>query len=70
MKVPSVINGFILYQINQTALNSGYNFTTYGKFTDTSSITRKRQTTRFEPLRQKCADSRPHSGCRVGWVYF
>ena len=32
------ITGFILDQIKQTALKSGYNFTTYGKFTDTSWI--------------------------------
>src|SRR6218665_36810 len=55
-------------QIKQTALKSGFNFTTYGKFTDTSSIedlqtrkplspiwvsssiSRKRQATGFEPL--------------------
>ena len=28
----------ILYQINQTALKSGYNFTTYSKFTDISRV--------------------------------
>jgi len=33
-----VIQVFILYQTKQTALKSGYNFTTYGKFTDTSWI--------------------------------
>jgi len=38
LKLPSVIKGFILHQIIQTALKSGYNFTTYGKSTDTSSI--------------------------------
>jgi len=32
------MKGFILYQINQMALKSGYNFTTYGKFTATSWI--------------------------------
>jgi len=35
-KLSSVIKGFILYQIKQTALKSDYNFTTYGKFTDTN----------------------------------
>jgi len=62
------IKGFILFQIKQTALKSGYKFTSYGKFMGTrqieelktqkpvspiwvsSSITRKRQTTGFEPL--------------------
>ena len=66
------IKGFILYQIKQTALKSGYNFSTYDNFTDTrwnkeletrkplshiwasSSISRKRQTTGFEPLRHMC----------------
>jgi len=38
LKLSSFIKGFILYQIKQTALKSGYNFTTYGKFTDTSWI--------------------------------
>jgi len=65
------IKFFILNQIKQTALKSGYNFTTYDKITDTSwneelqtwkplssiwaycSISRKRQTTGFEPLRHK-----------------
>jgi len=32
------IKGFILYQIKQTALKSGYNFSTSNKFTDTSWI--------------------------------
>ena len=36
LKLSIVIKGFILYQIKQTALKSSYNFTTYGKFTDTS----------------------------------
>ena len=30
------IKGFILYQIKQTALNSSYNFSTCGKFANTS----------------------------------
>jgi len=38
LKLFRTIKGFILYQINQTALKSGYNFTTYSKFTDTSWI--------------------------------
>jgi len=36
LKLFWVIKGFILYQIKQTALKSGYNFTTYDKFMDTS----------------------------------
>src|SRR6218665_1092826 len=36
LKLFRVIKGFILYQTKQTALKSGYNFKTYGKFTDTS----------------------------------
>jgi len=69
LKLFLIINGFILYQIKQTALKSDYNFTTYGKFKDiswieelqtrklvspiwaSSSTSRKRQTTSFEPLR-------------------
>src|SRR6218665_61342 len=35
-KLSSIIKGFILYQIKQTASKSGYNFTTYGKFMHTS----------------------------------
>ena len=35
LKLLLAIKGFILYQIKQTALKSGYNFTSYGKFTDT-----------------------------------
>ena len=39
LKLFWAIKGFILYQINQPALkSSGYNFTTYSKFTDTSWI--------------------------------
>ena len=38
LKLSSVIKGFILYQIKQTTLKSGYNFTTYGKFMDISWI--------------------------------
>jgi len=38
LKLFLVIKGFILYQIKQTALKSGCNFTTYGKFTDTRWI--------------------------------
>ena len=38
LKLSSVIKGIILYQIKQTPLKSGYNFTTYGKLTDTSWI--------------------------------
>ena len=38
MKLFRVIKSSILYQINQTALKSGCNFTTYSKFTDTSWI--------------------------------
>jgi len=34
MKLFWVIKGFILYNAKQTALKSGNNFTTYGKFTD------------------------------------
>jgi len=34
LKLVQAINGFI--QIKQTVLKSDYNFTTYGKFTDTS----------------------------------
>jgi len=36
LKLSQVIKDFILYQIKQTASKSGYNVTTYGKFTDTS----------------------------------
>ena len=35
LKLFRTIKGFILYQIKQTALKSGYNFTSYGKFSDT-----------------------------------
>jgi len=61
------IKGFILYQIEQTTLKLGYNFTTYGKFTSwieelltrkplspiwaSSSVSRKWHATGFEPLR-------------------
>jgi len=38
LKLFWVIKGFILYQINQVAFKSGYNFTTYGKFMNTSWI--------------------------------
>jgi len=37
-KLSRAIKGFILYQIKQTVLKSGYNFTTYGIFADTSWI--------------------------------
>ena len=36
LKLFWAIKGFILYQIKQTALKSGYSFTSYAKFTDTS----------------------------------
>jgi len=36
LKLFRAIEFFILNQIKQTALKSGYNFTTYGKFTGTS----------------------------------
>ena len=36
LKLFRTIKGFIHYQKKQTALKSGYNFTTYGKFMDTS----------------------------------
>jgi len=32
------IKGSILYQVKQTTLKSGHNFTNYGKFTDTRWI--------------------------------
>jgi len=66
----------MLYQMKQTALTSGYNSTSYGKFKDTrwtqelqtrkplspiwasNSISRKRQTMGFGPLRHKCVDNR------------
>jgi len=35
LKLFRAVKGFILYQITQTALKSGNNFTTYIKFTDT-----------------------------------
>jgi len=38
LKLSSFIKGFILYQMKQAALKSGYNFTTYGKFMDTSEL--------------------------------
>jgi len=38
LKLFRVVKGFILYQIKQTTLKSDYNFTSYGKFTDTSRI--------------------------------
>ena len=36
LKLFRAIKFFILNQIKQMALNSGYNFTTYGKFMNTS----------------------------------
>jgi len=38
VKLFRVIKGFILNQIKQTDIKSGYDFTIYGKFTDTSLI--------------------------------
>ena len=38
LKLFRAIKGFLLYQIKQTALISGYNFTSYGKFTNTRWI--------------------------------
>src|SRR6218665_2398662 len=38
LKLFRAIKSFILYQIKQTALKSGYNFTSYGKFTDARRI--------------------------------
>jgi len=38
LKLFWVIKGFVLYQIKQTDLKLGYNFTTYGKFMDTGWI--------------------------------
>jgi|SRR6218665_3310805 len=38
LKLFWAIKGFILYQIKQTALKSGFNCTTYGKLTETSGI--------------------------------
>jgi len=36
LKLFGAIKGFIMYQIKQTVLKSGYNFSTYDKFTDTN----------------------------------
>jgi len=50
LKLFWVIKGFILYQIKQTALKSGYNFTTYHKFTDTSWIEELQTRKRLSPI--------------------
>jgi len=54
LKFFSAIKGFILHQIKQTALRSGYNFTPHGKFTDTNWI-EELQTRK--PLSTICASS-------------
>ena len=72
LKLFRAIKDFILHSIKQTALKSGYNFTSYDNFTNTrwieelqtwksfspiwvsSSISRKQQTTGFEPLHHIC----------------
>ena len=82
LKLFWAIMGFILYQINQKALKSGYNFTTYNKFTYTSWIedlqtrnlsllfgplVRKQQATGFEPLRNIFRPSTTFTRCKIPW---
>ena len=50
LKLFSTIKSFILYHTNQTTLKSGYNFTTYHKFTDTSWIEELQTRKRLSPI--------------------
>jgi len=86
LKLFRVIKDFILYQIKQMALKSGYNFTIYGKFMDTSwikemqtrkplspiwtSISRKRQATDLEPWRHKCDTGVQNSSNVSFWLFY